>query len=387
MKKILLVTLRYPFPILGGDKDRFVGIANTLLKKNKIEIVCISNKYYNKEHDNNLFYKIKIFKTNFFYRIFNSILFLFKAKPMQVGFYYSKLLKDYIINKIDGYDAIILHGIRSAEYLPKNFKGKKILEMTDLTSLNFNKIYKAIPFYNPLKYLYFIESFLIKNYENKVCKKFDKVILISKNDIHEAKNITFKNKITVIPSGTILNKKIYRFSIKNYKIIFLGNIKYYPNKIACYNFIKNIMPILIKKINNIEFHIIGKISYIDKFLFKINNKIKIHGPVKNIKKLLKNSICGINNVDIATGFQTKILNYMSYGLPTLSLKKKKFNEFKNNRDIVYFKNNNKLIKMILKIKNNKKFSETLSKSCYLLVNNHYTWDKRLDKYQKIIMND
>lgn len=322
MKKILLVTLRYPFPILGGDKNRFVGIANTLLKKNKVEIVCISNKYYKKELDNNLFYKIKIFKTNFFYRIFNSMLFLLKAKPMQVGFYYSKLLKNYILNKIDECDAIILHGIRSAEYLPENFKGKKILEMTDLTSLNFNKIYKAMSFFNPFKYLYFIESFLIKNYENKVCKKFDKVILISKNDIYEAKNITFKNKITVIPSGTTLNKKIYRFSIKNYKIIFLGNIKYYPNKIACYNFIKNIMPILSKKINNIEFHIIGKINFIDKFLFKINNKIKIHGPVKNIKKILKNSICAINNVDIATGFQTKILNYMSYGLPTLSLKKK-----------------------------------------------------------------
>jgi glycosyltransferase involved in cell wall biosynthesis len=387
MKKILLVTLRYPFPILGGDKDRFVGIANTLLKKNKVEIVCISNKYYKKEFDNNLFYRIKIFKTNFFYRILNSILFLLKGKPMQVGFYYSKILKNYILNKIDGYDAIILHGIRSAEYLPENFKGRKILEMTDLTSLNFNKIYKAMLFFNPLKYLYFIESFLIKNYENKVCKKFDKVILISKNDIYEAKNITFKNKITVIPSGTILNKKIYRFSIKNYKIIFLGNIKYYPNKIACYNFIKNIMPILSKKINNIEFHIIGKISFIDKFLFKLNNKIKIHGPVKKIKKILKNSICGINNVDIATGFQTKILNYMSYGLPTLSFKKKKLNEFKNNRDLIYFKNNNELIKMIFNIKNNKKFSEKLSKNCYLLVNNHYSWDKRLDKYQKIIMND
>jgi hypothetical protein len=44
-KKILLITPRYPFPVLGGDKDRFVGIANTLLKKNKIDIVCISNKF------------------------------------------------------------------------------------------------------------------------------------------------------------------------------------------------------------------------------------------------------------------------------------------------------------------------------------------------------
>ena len=37
MKKILLITPRFPFPILGGDKDRFVGIANALAKKNIID--------------------------------------------------------------------------------------------------------------------------------------------------------------------------------------------------------------------------------------------------------------------------------------------------------------------------------------------------------------
>lgn len=135
------------------------------------------------------------------------------------------------------------------------------------------------------------------------------------------KMLNSKKKISVIPSGIFLNKKIYRFNIKNYKIIFLGNIKYYPNKVACYNFVKNIMPEISKKFKNIEFHIIGKINFIDKFFLRKNNQIKIHGPVENIKKILKNSICAVNNVNIATGFQTKTLKYMSYGLPTLALKK------------------------------------------------------------------
>ena len=109
------------------------------------------------------------------------------------------------------------------------------------------------------------------------------------------------------------------------------------NKIACYNFAKNIMPIISQNFKNIEFHIIGKINFIDRFILGLNNKIKIHGPIINIKKILKNSICGINNVNIATGFQTKTLNYMSYGLPTLALKKARNNEFKDNKEIIYFK--------------------------------------------------
>jgi glycosyltransferase involved in cell wall biosynthesis len=382
MKKILLITPRYPFPILGGDKDRFVGIAKTLSKKNQIDIVSISNEYHKK--NNNLSHKIIVFKINFFLRIFYSIFFLFKANPMQVSFYYSEIVKKYIKKIMNKYDAIIFHGIRSAQYLPESFRGKKILEMTDLMSLNFKKIYKAMPFYNPLKYIYLTESFLIKKYENNICKKFDKIILISKNDLYEEKNIKFKKKISVIPSGISLNKKIYRFNVKNYKIIFLGNIKYYPNKIACYNFVKNIIPIISKKFKNIEFHVIGKINFIDKFLLGKNNRIKIHGPVNNIKRILKNSICCINNVNIATGFQTKTLTYMSYGLPTLALKKAKNNEFKDNKEIIYFKNNDELIKKIIKVKNNKKFSEAISKICYSRISKNYSWDKRLLKYQTLL---
>ena len=384
MKKILLITPRYPFPILGGDKDRFVGIANTLLKKNHIDIVSISNKYYKKNHQNNLSHKIKVFKINFFFQIFYIIFLLFKGNPIQISFYYSKIIKEYIQSIMNKYDTIIFHGVRSAQYLPENFTGKKILEMTDLVSLNFKKIYKAMPFYNPLKYLYFIECFLIKKYENNISKKFNDIILISKNDLYEEKNVLFKKKISIIPSGVCSNKRIFKFSIDNYKIIFLGNIKYYPNKIACYNFAKDVMPIIHKSFKNIEFHIIGRINFIDRFLLGLNDKIKIHGPVNNITKIIKNSICGINNVSIATGFQTKTLNYMSYGLPTLVLKKPKNNEFKNNKDVIYFKNNYELIKNISKIKNNKKFSEKISRICHLKIIKNYSWDKRLYKYQKLL---
>jgi spore maturation protein CgeB len=122
------------------------------------------------------------------------------------------------------------------------------------------------------------------------------------------------------------------------------------------------------------------LNFIDKFLLRKNNQIKIHGPVENIKNILKNSICAVNNVNIATGFQTKTLKYMSYGLPTLALKKVRNNEFKDNKDIIYFKNNYELIEKISKIKNNKELSEAISKICYSKINKDYTWDKRLFKY-------
>ena len=80
---------------------------------------------------------------------------------MQKGFFFSKKMCDFISENKDNYDTIIFHLIRSAQYLPDEFRGKKILEMTDLISYNYDQIIKEISFRNPLKYLYFLEKILL----------------------------------------------------------------------------------------------------------------------------------------------------------------------------------------------------------------------------------
>ena len=90
MKKILFVTTRFPYPIFGGDIDRFIGITKSLADKYQIDIVCISSKDIKEKNLNYISNNIKIFKINILVRIINSFLFLLNKKPMQVGFYYSK---------------------------------------------------------------------------------------------------------------------------------------------------------------------------------------------------------------------------------------------------------------------------------------------------------
>ena len=77
------------------------------------------------------------------------------------------------------------------------------------------------------------------------------------------------------------------------------------------------MPFINKIYPNIEFHIIGEISKIDKFFLKQKLNVKILNKVKNLEPYLNKTICGIANLKIATGIQTKLLTYMSYGIPSV----------------------------------------------------------------------
>ena len=255
MQKILIVSPKaISSQNFEGAQKRIFDIAKFLSKKNKIDFVCTSNNVFKKKGNLSFFNKIVVFQISFISRIFNIIVCILKLQPMQKGFFFSKKMCDFILENKDNYDTIIFHLIRSAQYLPDEFRGKKILEMTDLGSCNYDQIIKEISILNPLKYLYFLEKILLRRYEKKVSNTFDKVVFISDKELSIAKTIIEKNKIINIGNTVSVKKKIFRHKKKNYKILFVGNINYLPNKLACYDFSKNILPKLNEHLPNLEFN-------------------------------------------------------------------------------------------------------------------------------------
>ena len=115
-------------------------------------------------------------------------------------------MKEKIEKICKKYDVIIFHLIRSAYYVPNSFKGKKILEMTDLISENYKTVEKNLSSLNPLKYLYKFEKKKLMKYEIKQTTKFNNLVIVNKNDVKNS-NMP-KEKLSIIGNGTC-QKNIY----------------------------------------------------------------------------------------------------------------------------------------------------------------------------------
>tara|TARA_Y100000590_G_scaffold420227_1_gene522723 strand:+ start:3919 stop:5070 length:1152 start_codon:yes stop_codon:yes gene_type:complete len=380
-KKVLFVTTRSPFSnIFSGDRERAKLIIEELSKKNKLDILYSDNfKGLEGKSKKKIF-----FKRNFLEIIKRTFVCLITLKPLQLGYFYSESVNNYIKKNHSKYQTIIFHLIRSAQYLPDEFKGRKILEMTDLISKNYKQIIKSFSIFHPLFYIYNLEKYFVRRYENLCLNKFNKIVLASTNDLKNTKIKKIKNFVE-IPNTVNINKNIYKFKKSNHKILFIGNINYLPNKEACKNFAKTILPKLNIIFSNTEFHIIGEIKTSDKIFFNSIKKTYSHGPIKNMDPMIKNSICGICNLDIATGTQMKILTYMSYGLPCVSSDLSFKNTFfKRNKEILVYKNSDDFLKIIRKLKNNKIFSNQISRSSYQTLKKKYSKSRILSSYNKII---
>lgn len=376
MKKILFITTRDPYSgRYSGDVRRAVKVIKYLKKTNKVDVIYLTKK---KQFHKKTELKYQFYYPNFILKIFYCFVSILKINPIQYGVFFSRDMSNFVKNNAKNYDILFFHHMRSSQYLPKNYTGKTILEMGDLYSDNYSQTYKNLNILNPLKYIYFIESMLVKKAEDKLFSTFNRIILFSKNEVRSIKK-KFKNKVFYIPETIEKINKKYFFSKKNYKILFIGNLGYLPNILACKDFVKNILPNVLKINSNIKFYIIGNIKTFDRLLFSFDKNVKVLGTQKKLGKYIKNSICGLSNLKIATGVQGKILTYMSFGLPVLSSERTASNF---NDDVLSYRNNEDLIKKILKFKKEKKLCNKYSKKSNKCIKK-FLWKKIRREYLKI----
>lgn len=375
MKKVLFITTRNPFSgRYSGDVIRSLKIINLIRKKYKLDIVCLSDNQ-NINEKNLITFKYP----NLFFKIIYSFFSLLKFQPMQFGLFFSKEMKDYLDNNAINYDYLFFYHIRSSQYLPSTQYCKTIVEMGDIYSDNYLQTYQNLNFLNPIKYIYLLESYLVRNIEHKIFSNFDRIVLFSKNEAEKI-NKNFKQKIFQIDESVDLIKKKYIFSKKNSNILFVGNINYLPNLLACKKFVINILPKLKKQSSNIKLIIIGNISNFNKFFLSKFANVEILGPKKDLSKYIKNCFCGLANLDIATGVQGKVLTYMSHGLPVICSEKVAKNFGLN---VEKYKSNSDLIDKIINIQKDKRKNINLSKKA-ITFSKRLTWSKVSVKYLKLL---
>jgi hypothetical protein len=379
VKKILYISPRNPFSgRYSGDVIRSKKFIEHLKKKNYITVISTEKTYSKKKFGNlNL---INFKEENFIYKIIYIIFSILKLRPLQLGYFFSNKINNYTIKNYKNFDYIFCQSVRAAPYV-LNLKIKKILDMGDLYSSNYNQVNKIKSILNPVKFIYFIESLLIKKFEKLCLQNFDKILLFSKKEINSLK--IKKNKIKQINFGIDKIKNKFKYNLKNNKIIFIGNIKYLPNKIACQNFISKILPAIIQIHKDIEFHIIGEISKIDELIWKKNKSVKIHGKVKRLDTVISKVFCGLANLNVSSGIQTKLLTYMSYGIPSISSKQVLSNfDAIGSTSLPTYENKDEFINLILKLKNNKRFSHLVSAKSLKIIK-RFLWNKVLKDIEKI----
>ena len=373
-KTVLVITTRPPLPMDGGDSVRIFNICKELSHYYYINIILIGKDRDKILLENARFFnKITAVQVYSFQKVWNIVKYGFSKLPLQLAFFYSKKLSNVVNEQAENCDIIIPHLFRSANLVKDEFNEKVIFECCDSIGFAITKINKI----DSLKKLFYkIDGKRILNFERQLLKKYNKNVLISNEDLNYIDKESIFN-IEVISNGRESECLIPDF-MSNYNstgLLFIGNQRTYPNQSAIQFLLK-----FVKLYPEYNLVIAGKGSN----AYKNSKNVIVVDFYQNLDIINELKIfAGVAPMDLGSGVQNKILDYLSLSIPCLTTSTGESGLSPMN-PLLVFKNQLDLYCKLQELKKSYKAYIKVSKKGLVFLDTNHSWNTIGKQYRNYI---
>lgn len=316
-KKLAIICSRFPYPLNKGDKLRLFHQIKFLSQHFEIYLHAINEEKIKAEEQQMVQQyckKIYLYKMDWIQRSIGLLRSFIKNEPLQIGYFYSSLIANNIEKRLkkDGVNITYCQLSRTASY-GLLFKGPVIFDYQDCFSKNYERAYEQST--GIRKLFYYREWKTMLRYETEINNNFVAKTIISEND----KNLLpfASEKIVVVTNGVDTLYYHPRSDLKEFDILFSGNLNYQPNIEAALLIIKELQPLLIKAQPRIKIGIAGNTKN-KEILAAANENIIIKNQVADMRDIYAKTHVFIAPLFTGAGLQNKLLEAMSMGIPCVA---------------------------------------------------------------------
>lgn len=390
-KKILYLTTRLPYPLVGGDKLRMFNNLKQL-KQNGYNITLVSLVSDDDDIDgtknNNEFYDRFIpVKFNKKLAYLNAVKAVFNDRPFIVQYFYSLKMQKVIDDLLqkEHFDIVTGYMIRVLPYFEKHKNQNIIVDIVDAVSMMYERRFKnKKSLFDKLKIG--VEFLKVKNYEKKCAKFSKKQVVISDIDKNYLEKNSSDFNISVVENGVDTEYYVpYQCEKKN-NICFVGSMQYIPNSEAAMYFATEIFPLIKNAIPDAKFKIIG--ANPRKELFKATNHINgidITGKVDDVREYMKDCKVSVCPVKIAGGVQNKILEAMSMGIPVVTTPEGAEGIGADENILAVVKNNEDYAKKVIELMQNEQTQKEISVESREFIVTNFSWNRIGEGWNNILL--
>lgn len=319
-KRLLVLTPRFPYPVVGGDRLRIYQLCKALSQQYQLTLLsfCDTKEELAYVPDDSLFTEMHRVFLPKWRSYLNTFFALPSRRPLQLAYYRSVEFKKKVDELLPAHDIALAHLIRTGQYLEDRKEKPRILEMTDAISLNYRRMRDGNIAFSLKKAIYKLEYAKLYDYELKVIHKFPCSWLVSDVD-RTALDPDHASSIQVIPNGTDPEDLAFRPPLDGGDtIVFIGNMLSAQNQDACLYFVRSVLP-LIHRHKYLKFRIVGNIAENMRKKLLMYPGVQITGRQAKIVDGIDESVfCGVCSVQAGAGIQNKILEYFALGLPCVA---------------------------------------------------------------------
>ncbi|AOK66865.1 glycosyltransferase [Burkholderia multivorans] len=319
-QKLLVLTPRFPYPVIGGDKLRIYHLCKELSRHYSLTLLSLCDTPEDMHvalPDDGVFDRVERIYLSRMRSYVNTLLALPTRTPLQVAYYRSRAFAAAVSRLLPSHDGVFVHLVRCAEYVRKSDK-PRVLEMTDAISLNYSRVKQLRRARGIKARVFAVEAKRLLDYERTIVDDFDLSVLVSQTDREYLFPGESGKKVMVCSNGVDLSGLPFvRRSMASRLLIFIGDMRTVQNQDMCHFFAEAVLPLLRKRADY-RFRIVGSIAPALAEQFRAYDGVEVTGRVASVAQAAADGAIGVCPMRIGAGVQNKILEYMALGLPVVT---------------------------------------------------------------------
>ena len=242
-----------------------------------------------------------------------------RGRPLQSDWFYSPVAARAVDSLVrqHRYDVLYAHTIRAARYvtdLRTPHTALRVLAMQISMRLNYSRIatYERHPLY---RLVFKYEAARLAAFESEIARSFDHALVISEAD-RKAICDEDDDRFFKCPHGVSLDEMPVDSAVREpNSIVFSGNMNYRPNVDAIVYFVKEILPLIRRKVPNAVLYIVGTNPTASVQALGEDVGVVVTGEVDSVYSWLRRAAVGVNPIRAGAGLQNKVLEGLACGLP------------------------------------------------------------------------
>ncbi len=379
MKRLLVLTPRFPYPVVGGDRLRIYQLCRALSARYRLTLLSLCDTATEMAMplpDDGVFHRVERIYLPKWRSWLSSALALPGRTPLQVAYYRHEGFRQRALELMTEHAGALAHLIRVGDVI-KDVPGAKFLEMTDAISLNYERIRSTRVSKSDLRArIYSLEADRLRAYEEEIVDHFDHSFLVSDIDRRHLFGARPEklSRVSVVSNGVALDTMPYQFDAGGRDIVFIGNMFSLQNFDAAMYMSSEVLPLIRRIRPDVRLRLIGRIRPDQAAQLAAFDGVDVSGEVPDVAVAARGGAVGVCPLRLGAGVQNKVLEYMALGLPTVSttMGLEGF-EAQDERDLLVANGTEELAAAVLRALNDRGFAEVMAKNARHYVEATHSW--------------
>ena len=378
--KILFLTSRLPYPPFRGDKLKIWNLLRKVAGTHEVALLSFVQRPSEETYRSSLapFCKrIDLIRLPLASSLWECVKAIPLRIPWQVAFFHSKEMERTLEQVVQEWkpDIIHTHLIRMAPYTATRYGTMSVLDMTDAVSLYLQRFLETER--NPVK-----RALLSLEYRRMI--KFEPIIgsfasslVCSPIDREALKANVPRAKIELLYNGVDVDlfSKQHISELNPGRIIYTGNMSYFPNVDGAEYLVRQIFPRILAAIPAAKLYIVGQ-NPPKRVLDLASDKVIVTGFVPDIRAEYAKSVVAVSPIRFGAGTLNKILEPLAMGIPVVSTSEGAIGmELDAGRDYLVANSPQEFADHVIRLMTDKDYRSQMGIEATEKVRSRFNWDR------------